>query len=213
MSGGGKGGSSAADTSNAIAQQAQQTEAARQAAIASGTNSVNKTFDSQFTPAYYDAQRDDYTAYAEPQLTDQFNNATRQLTYSLDRAGNLNSSTRGFQASQLQKLYDTNDQKIKADAVAQANTDKSNVEAAREGLIDTLNSTGDATGAANAAVSRASTLAAPQPYSPLANLFADFTNTLGTQAAAARAYAYSGGAMPSYSPALFGVPSNSTVVN
>ena len=199
MSGGGKAG----DYANQQAQQATDAEAARQAAIKSGTDQVNSTFDSQFTPDYYQKLADNYTGYAEPQLNDQFGDATRQLTYALDRSGNLNSSTRGYQESQLQKLYNQNDQSIKDQAVAYEGQAKSNVETARENLINTLNATGDAQGAANSAVSQSSALSTPAAYSPLTNLFADFTSNLGTAAAAARAYALSGGYSPTISPAMF----------
>lgn len=199
MSGGGKAG----DYANQSAQQATDAEAARQAQIKSGTDKVNSTFDSQFTPDYYKGLADKYTGYAEPQLKNGFDDATRQLTYALDRSGNLNSSTRGFQTGKLQQLYDTNDQAIKDQAVAYEGQAKSNVETTRENLVNTLNATGDASGAANSAVSQSSALSTPAAYSPLTNLFADFTSGLGGAAAAARAYAYSGGYQPNYSPAQF----------
>lgn len=211
MSGGGKGGTSAEDQANQEATAATTAEAARQAAITQGTSSINSTFANEFTPAYFDKQAANYTAYAEPQLNDQFGDATKQLTYALDRAGNLNSSTRDFQTSQLQKLYDTDDQQIKDQAVAQEGQDKSAVQTAQQNLINSLDTSGDATGAANSATAQAAALSTPPAYSPLTNLFSDFTSQLGTAAAAAKAYAYSSGMSPSFSPALF-APSGATSV-
>jgi hypothetical protein len=199
MSGGGKAG----DYANQEAAAATKAEADRQSAIKTGTDAINTTFSKQFTPDYFQKQADAYTNYAEPQLNDQFGNATKQLTYALDRAGNLNSSTRGFQSGQLQKLYDTYDQQIKDQAVAQEGQDKSAVQTAQQNLINSLNATGDATGAANSATAQAAALSTPAAYSPLTNLFTDFTNQLGTSAAAAKAYAYSSGMAPSLSPAMF----------
>jgi hypothetical protein len=66
-----------------------------------------------------------------------------------------------------------------------------------------LNATGDAQGAATSAVARSAALSQPAAYSPLSNLFADFTGALGTQAAAERAYAYGGGPRPTVSTGLF----------
>lgn len=212
MSGGGKGGTDTQDEANQEATAATTAEAARQAAITQGTSAINSTFDGQFTPAYFDSQAKAYTDYAEPQLTDQFDDAQRQLTYALDRAGNLNSSTANFQGSQLQKLYDTNDQAIKDQAVAQEGQDKSAVDTARENLINSLDSSGDATGAANSATSQAAALSTPPAYSPLTNLFSDFTSQLGTAAAQAKAYAYSSGVAPSFGPSLFQTPAASTLV-
>jgi hypothetical protein len=52
-----------------------------------------------------------------------------------------------------------------------------------------LQVTGDATGAANSAASRAATLATPPSYSPLSQMFQDSTSILGQQMAQERAFA------------------------
>lgn len=168
-------------------------EEARQARIREGTDKVNSIFDGQFNDQYYDQQRDNFMNYAEPQLETQFGDAQKELTFALARGGNLDSSARGSKVSDLQQLYDLNKQNIADQAVAYRGKAQSNVEDARANLISTLNVTGDATGAANSAIARSSALSEPAAYSPLAQLFTDFTAGLGQQAALERANYYSGG--------------------
>jgi hypothetical protein len=194
------------------AAQARADEQARQASIRSGTDSINNTFDSQFNDDYFNKQRDAYTSYADPQLEDQYGSAQKELTYALARGGLLDSSVRGQKAGELQQKYDLNKQQIADQAQSYADQGRTSVEDARSGLISSLNATGDATGAANSAISRASALSAPTAYSPLTQLFTDFTSALGTSAALAKANAAAnGGATTGSSSTLF-TPSSSAVV-
>ncbi len=187
-----------------IAAQDRADEAARQARIRQGTTNVNSTFDNQFTDDYYGKQRQNYIDYASPQLEDQYGNAQKQLTFALDRGGNLDSSARADLEGQLQKKYDLNKQQIADQGLSYQNQAKNSVEDARAQLISMLNSTGDATGAANQALARASALSTPPQYSALSNLFSDFTGALGTQAALEKANYYSGGQVgPRYNTGLF----------
>lgn len=193
------------------AKQAREDEQKRQQAIREGTAKVNNTF-SQFDNAFFDQRRQDAIDYATPQLQDQYTKAGRELTFSLARSGNLDSSTRGAKTADLQQLYDVNKQKVADDALASATQARNAVEDARSGLITTLNATGDATGAANSALARSSALSQPAAYSPLGQLFTDFTAGLGVQAAQERAAAASGGAYrPAYNTGLFGNTGKVTV--
>lgn len=194
------------------AKKAREAEEARQAEIRKGTASINNTFDSQFTDDFYNQQKQNYLDYATPQVEDQYNDATKQLTYSLTRSGLLDSSARSEKSADLQKLYDLNTQKVADDALSYSTNAKTSVEDARANLITTLNATGDATGAANSALTRASALSQPASYSALGQLFTDFTNTLNTQAAQERAAAASNGSYtPSYNTGLFGNAGRVTV--
>lgn len=158
----------------------------------------------QFTSDYFDKVRKNYLDYATPQLDTQHADASKQLTFSLARSGLLDSSIRGQKEADLQKTYDLNKQQIADQAEAYKSKAQSDVESARSDLISQLNATGDAQGAANSAISRASALSAPAAYSPLSDLFASFTQGLGTQAALERANYYSGGAVGSrYNTGIF----------
>lgn len=159
----------------------------------------------QFGDDFYKKLGDNYTNYAQPQLDRQFGDAQKQLTYSLARGGNLDSSTRGFQEGQLKTLYDTNTRAVKDTALNNTNDARNNVESARADLIRTLNTSGDAEGATSSALARANSLSQPQGYSPLGQMFSTFTAGLGTQAALEKANYYSGGAVaPRYNTGLFG---------
>lgn len=210
MAKGGKGGGGGGDGGAA---QARADEEARQARIRAGTQQVDDIFGSNFTPESYTARRTAYTDYATPQLEDQYANAQKELTFALTRGGNLDSSVRGQKVAELEQLYGKNKQQVADQALSYENTARSSAEDARADLIRTLNATGDAEGAASSATNRAQILSAPDQYSPLGNLFTDFTSALGTQAALERANTLSGGAIkPKYNTGLFGTPSGAVRV-
>jgi len=203
---GGKGGGGEAAAARAD-------EAARQAQIRQGTTRINDIFNNQFTDDFFKGRQQAYLDYASPQVADQYGDAQKELTFALTRSGLLDSSVRGQQAAELQKRHDLLMQQVADNALASANQDRNAVEDARANLIATLNATGDATGVANQALTRASVLSKPQAYSPLTNLFADFTGALGTQAQLERANALSGGMVPvRYNTGLFAPNSGSVVV-
>lgn len=203
--GGGKGGG------GNEAAQARFDELVRQNKVRAGTNSINDTFNTKFNDDFFNKRRQTYIDYATPQVDEQYQDANKQLTFALDRSGNLNSSTRGEKAGQLQKLYDTNKQKIGDDALTFETQARSSVEDARSNLITMVNATGDEQGAANAAIARSTALSQSPAYSPLTQLFTDFTAGLGTQAALEKSFA-AGGPAPRYATGLFG-PSKNAVKN
>lgn len=189
-------------------------ENARQDKIRAGTDRIGNIFDGNFTDDFFKGRRDAYTAYATPQLEDQYSDAQKQLTYALDRAGTLDSSIRAEKVGELQKLYDTNKQDIADKALGAENEARNAVEGARSDLVQTLNVTGDAQAAANSAISRATALSQPQTFNPLSQLFAAFTTGLGQQAAQERAEAASGGLYKAkFNTGLFGTPSSSVKVS
>lgn len=195
------------------ARQAREAEAARQAGIRAGTERVNNIFDGQFNDQFFDGRRQAFLDYARPQVEDQFGDAQEQLTFALARGGNLNSSTRAQKSADLQQRFDLANQEVADKGLAQANEARNAVESARSDLIGMLNATGDAQGAANSALSRAATLSQPTGFSPVSQMFGDFTAGLGQQAALERASAFSGGQVqPRYNTGLFGAPRNAVTV-
>jgi hypothetical protein len=186
-----------------VAEQARQDELARQQRIREGTSNVNSIFDSQFNDGFYEGQQKRYIDYAMPQVDDQKRKADKELLFAMDRTGQTEGSVRADLSGELQKRYDLQAQKVRDDGLAYGTNARTNVEGARADLISMLNATGDAEGAATSAVARSAALSQPAAYSPLSNLFADFTGALGTQAAAERAYAYGGGPRPTVSTGLF----------
>jgi hypothetical protein len=188
------------------AEMARADEQQRQYRIRQGTSAIDATF-GQFNDDFFGKQQKNYLDYATPQLEDQYSKAAKELTFSLARSGLTDSSARAQKEAELQKLYDTNRRAVTDQGVSYANDARNNVESARSSLISQLNATGDASGAANSALARASALSQPQAYSPLAQLFTTFTSGLGTQAAAEQAQAYSNGAYKArYNTGLFASP-------
>lgn len=205
------GGNKAAKRAQREAEMARQQEAARQAEIRQGRENINSTF-GQFDDNFFGQNRQAFMDYARPQLDEQFGDASKALTFDLARSGLMNSSVRGDQTSKLQRLYDQNNQQLTNEALSREQQQRNSVEGARADLISMLQTTGDAQGAANQALSRASILSAPQPFSPVGQLFQDFTAGLGTQAAMERASSVSGGRFqPRYNTGLFGAPTGAVV--
>ena len=178
----------------AEAAQARADEQARQARIRSGTDRINGIFDKQFGDQFMNGRRDAYMNYATPQLEDQYGKAQRDLTFSLARGGNLNSSARGQQAGELQQRFDLSRQNIADQAVASSGDARTAVEDARSNLISTLNATGNAQQAANSALARSSALSRPAAFNPLSNMFADLTSAYSTQQQVNNYKRYAGGA-------------------
>jgi hypothetical protein len=190
---------------------AREQEEARQAEIRQGRERINTTF-GQFDDNFFAGRRQAFQDYAMPQLDQQFGDASRDLTFDLTRSGLNNSSVRGEQSGRLQRLYDENRQQVDNEALSREQQARNAVEGARGNLIGLLQTTGDAQGAANQALTRASMLSAPEPFSPLGQMFNSFTQTLGTQAALERSAAMSGGRyQPRYNTGLFGAPRNAVV--
>lgn len=161
---------------------ARRAEDQRQINVRNGTAAINDTFDKQFTPDFYKGRSKAYLDFATPQLNDQYADARKQLTYSLDRNGTLDSVARTNKDAELQKQFDINKRGINDAGLDYENKARTGVEAARGNLINTLSATGDAQGATQGAINQASTLTAPDPYQPLGQLFSNFTGALGTQA-------------------------------
>lgn len=191
-------------------------EQARQKRIREGTERVNTIFDGQFNDGFFDTQRQRYIDYAMPQVQDQRGKAGKELLFAMDRAGQTEGSARADLAGELQKRFELQSQKVRDDGLAYGAQARSNVEGARSDLIGMLNATGDAEGAASSAISRSAILSQPAAYSPIGNLFADFTSALGTQAAAERARYYGGAGTPGaarYDTGLFAPRSGAVAVS
>lgn len=189
-------------------------EQQRQAKIREGTGQIDTIFGQNFSDKFYGGRRKSYLDYATPQVEDQYGKAREELTFALARGGNLDSSVRAQKEGDLQKLYDQRKREISDQGVAYESDARNSVEDARADLIRTLSATGDADAAAKNAVNRSVALSKPPAYSPLAGLFADFTATLGTQAAMERAEAMSGGAYKArFNTGLFGTPRNAVAVS
>lgn len=174
-------------------------EKALESGLYTGREST-KGFDDEF----FDGIRQGYIDFAMPDFEKQFTDAREQATYNLARAGTLDSSIRTEAFSDLNEKRQSELQNLYDQANAYETESRSAVENARSDLISQLQVTGDATGAANAALSQAKILGTPPAYSPIQQLFQDAASTLATQAALERAEAYGSSVRPRFNTGLFG---------
>lgn len=143
---------------------------------------TQKQTEGGFNDDFYNQRRQAYLDFANPQLEQQYQDAVKKLTFALADNGLLDSSVRADRQGKLQEDYDTQRQGIADKALDYENQARNQVEQARQNLISTLNVTGDATGAAQAATTQAANLTQAPAFDPLSSLFEDATAGLATQA-------------------------------
>lgn len=186
-------------------------EQARQTEIRFGRELINTIFDGteenpRFGDEFFGKRRQSYIDFARPQLDQQHSEAKKQLIFTLARAGLVDSSVAGEQNAELARQYGIGLQNVTDKARESETNARNSIESARSDLMTTLQATGDATGAANSAIARAGALSREPAYSPVAQLFTDFTDGLSTQAALERAEAATGRDYARYRTGLFGTP-------
>lgn len=161
-------------------------EQARQVRIKQGMGEIDRTF-GQFNKDFYDKRAKAFEATAMPQLNDQLGKTKDELQYNLARSGLTDSSVRSANEGELQRQMDVNKADVAGKGLDFANLARQQVEQNRTDLIGQLNATGDATSAAQGALSRASIAASQPSVSPLGMMFQNTTGLLG-QASQVGAY-------------------------
>jgi hypothetical protein len=156
-------------------------EAERQAKITEGYNTIQNVFGG-FNDDFYNARGTAYTEYAAPQLDDQYQEAVKQLTYALSRNGQLDSSVAGEQQQKLQKQYDQQKLSLSDKALQYGNDARSAVERSRSDLVSLNSNLANPQTIATEAQGRLAGLQAMPTFSPLAPLFTNASEALGTQA-------------------------------
>lgn len=161
------------------AQQQRADEVARQDRIKSGMSSIDEAF-SGFNDNYYAKRAQDYVDYASPGLEKQFGKAHDDLIYALSRTGNLDSSAAIKRNADLTDEANAQRIGVANTGLDQANQLRSSVENTRGNVVAELNATGDSSAAAQTALRQTANLNQPAGYSPLGQLFSDFSSTLGS---------------------------------
>jgi hypothetical protein len=148
--------------------------------------SVTSTYDTGkktggFGDDFYNAYRQKVLDYYQPDEERQYNEAKRDLTYNLARAGTLQSSA----AADKQGELGYKDALEKANIVANANTQTGNlqnqIQANKESLINQLYATNDPTLTANLAQSSAAASRLQDPMlTPAASLFTPALSAAGS---------------------------------
>lgn len=160
---------------------ARQQEATRQANIAAGTQKINDAF-AQFTPDYFTGIGKNFTDYYMPQLDKQYQDTRRNLIYGLSNTGGLTSSAGNQSIADLENQYNLQRQQVTSGAIDAENQAKSDLENNRSQLISNLEAGSGVESTAQTAMARAAAMTAPKVYSPLGDVFSQFTNNLKNSA-------------------------------
>jgi hypothetical protein len=158
-------------------------EELRQSNIKKGQQNIEGNF-AQYNDPYYQNYEQNQVGYYKPQLEDQFKRARDTLTASLADRGILESSVGADQLAQLQKRHDDQATQIASQAHDASNTLRGNVERAKTNLYAVNTAAADPNSVSARAQGEAGALAAPQSFTPMANMFADLMQPLASFATA-----------------------------
>ena len=127
-----------------------------------------------------DQRREAYLSTQVPELQKRFDDARRQLVYSLARAGRLGSSTAATRDAALGQDFQTADARVRAGANADAAAFRSNINDTRSALESQLRASADPVAAVNSALTRGVQFREDQPTpSALGDIFGAATTGIG----------------------------------
>ena len=172
-----------------IATDSRVAEDNRQQRVNDGVAQIDQTF-GQFNDQFYDGRRQAFQTYAAPQLDEQYADARKNLVFALSGAGIRDSSVGATRLGELERDYARRRVEIADQAQGYAQQARSDVEGARSGLVQQVNSTGDAAGASNAAIAQARSLSVAPSFSPLGQVFQNVTAGIANGRAASEDAAY-----------------------
>jgi hypothetical protein len=172
----------------------QADEDARQNKIKLGKDAIDSNF-AQFNDSYYDDYANKYKAAYDPEIDRQYASAQDKLKANLTGRGILESGVGAQAMADLARENTTNKTAIAGQAVDGANALRSKVDGTKSNLYNLNQSAGDPAQITAQATGQATSLAAPQNYSPLGDIFANFLNNYSTNANA-KAYASGGFTSP-----------------
>lgn len=156
-------------------------EQERQQRISKGYRQIQSIFGG-FDDAFYDDRAQSYTDYASPQLEDQYLKAQEALQFALARNGRLDSSTAAEQMADLEQKYGIQKTSIADRALGYANSARDAVNQSKSNLISINSNIADPSAITQQAQNAIVGLQAADTYEPLAPLFVNVGENLGTQA-------------------------------
>lgn len=127
-----------------------------------------------FDDNYYKSIADSYLGFQKPLLEEQYSEARRKLPLQFASVGG---SAYQRTAGNLERDYERAQTDLASKAQDAANQQRSQVEQNRSDLLGLANSGTDAGSVAAQANARAAALAKPPAFSPIADLFAKYTNS------------------------------------
>lgn len=148
--------------------------AERERRIREGMNRINSVM-SQFDDSFYGQLRQAQLDSMLPNIRDQYSDARDQLTYTLARGGQLNSSVAAQRQAKLAKEREL--MLSRADSIAEqaVKQQRQDIEREREGLVMQLQATADPTNVSNQANLRAEALRIGQPQADIGIMFQNAT--------------------------------------
>jgi hypothetical protein len=171
------------------AELARQQEDARQTRIKDGSAKIDQAFKGFDTP-YYEGVGKAYTDYYTPQLDRQYQTARDKVTYNLADSGGLDSTAAGKKFGDLTADYGIQKQQIADKAIGASQDLRGNVERNRSELVQQLETGSGVESTGATAVARANSLSAPEQFSPLGDLFGQYTgNVVASRALQGAGYA------------------------
>lgn len=162
----------------AEADRLRQAEERRQANIAEGQQEISGAF-GQFDDNFFNQRAQSFLDFATPQLDRQYQDQMRQLTASLARTGNLNSSVRGDLMGQLQREYDTGKLGIADQARGFSDQARSGVSSAQARLMESNAQLADPGTIRNSAMAEAQGLSANPQFANLGQLLSNLSANVG----------------------------------
>ena len=182
----------AISTAGSIQSQADQNAAN----IKAGNSNIDKAF-GQFNEPYYTGYQKAYTGYYNPQVDTQYKDANGTLEAGLARNGVDRSSIAATQMGRLFQNYADQKSTIGNQAVDASNQLRTKVASEKSNLYGLNTAAGDPAQANTQATAAATSLVAPQTFTPLGNLFA---SAIAPWTAYSNAYNNSGGGATYTSP-------------
>lgn len=157
------------------ADEARRMEEERQERIREGTAKVDDLF-SQFNDGFYDNIRKSALDYYNPIVDEQYGRANASQTFQLANQGNLQSSAAAQRMADLFKDYGTTRQQVVDRAFDIAQNHRAGVEDNRSALYGQLHGGASLDTVANLASTRAAMMNQVPTFSPLGDLFSQYTN-------------------------------------
>ena len=163
--------------------QMRREQEAREAQVRSAQGAIEDIFGG-FTPEFYAARRKAYMDYAMPEIAEQYQEAKKNLTYSLAGKGLLKSGAASSLASKLERELAKQEQSAVDTAYGQSTQFRGEVEDQQSRLLAQAFNALDPSSTVVSAMKTASQYREPQTAAPLGRLFQDWTQIYATKKAA-----------------------------
>ena len=164
------------DTGSALREEQNKRDARIRAAQA-GIEQQFQGFDQDF----YKSRQNAYLGFALPQLAEQYQEAQRDLTYSLAGKGLLRSGAAGTLSASLSKELGKKKQLVSDTAINESNTLRMDVQNEQNRLLAQAMNALDPGATVISARKSASQFTEPSTIAPIGKMFQDWTNTYATK--------------------------------